>query len=615
MKTILLYSLLFPVLLNAQVNDLERKSDITDVTVFTNAAQVSRVTSVSLKDGINRVKLTDLSPFINGNSVQVSGFQGTTIISVNYGVNYLADKKQDPLFEQLIDERDDLIFEREKYRIRQSNLQREMNFIFSNKNIKSDKRGLNVEDLMDISDFYKDRLPDIKRKMIANDSNIKKFTEKINQINKQLGELKTNANRSTGEIEVTIKSNGAQRGKLSFNYIVRNAGWYPIYDIRSKEVGADVDFAYKAMVYQRTGNEWNNVKLQLSTGDPDKGSTPPTLNTWRLYAQSYAYKKGYGNNSIAPGYYQQSIQFESDPNQYRKSDLDQIIADTTYNLRNQVVTGVLQEQGNRYYANGVDAYGNPSYPPPPPQAPKTVTREDISKMPGRSSQTIATTVGGVYKSNESYTTADNTSVSETSVNTVFKIETPYSIPSDGKQYNVEVQNYGVPAIYEYYCAPRQDMDVFLVAKTDEWDDLNILPGSSSIYFQGTFVGEAFINPNVTKDTLELSLGRDKNIVVERNMLRDYSKSSSIGGKRKVQRGYEIIVRNNRKKEVKLTLIDQVPVSRYDEVEVELVESSGAKHTKHDGKLRWDLSIPAGETKKITFKFEVKADKDYVISNL
>lgn len=599
MKTILLYSLLFPVLLNAQVNELDRKSDITDVTVFTNAAQVSRVTSVSLKDGINRVKLTDLSPFINGNSVQVSGFQGTTIISVNYGVNYLADKKQDPLFEQLIDERDDLIFEREKYRIRQSNLQRELSFIFANKNIKSDKRGLNVEDLMDISDFYKERLPDIKRKMIANDSNIKKFTEKINQINKQLSEIKSNSNRSTGEIEVTIKSNGAQRGKLKFNYIVRNAGWYPIYDIRSKEVGSDVDFAYKAMVYQRTGNEWNNVKLQLSTGDPDKGSTPPTLGTWRLYAQSYTYKKGYGNNSNAPGYYQQSIQFESDPNQYRKSDLDQIIADTSYSLRNQVVTGVLQEQGNSY--NWSDGNGN--YPPP---APKSISR-DASK--------VSSSVGGVYKATESYSTADNTSVSETSVNTVFKIETPYSIPSDGKQYNVEVQNYGVPAIYEYYCAPRQDMDVFLVAKTDEWDDLNILPGSSSIYFQGTFVGEAFINPNVTKDTLELSLGRDKNIVVERNLLRDYSKSSSIGGKRKVQRGYEIIVRNTRKKEVKLTLVDQVPVSKYDEVEVEIVESSGAKHTEHDGKLRWDISIPAGETKKITFKFEVKADKDYVISNL
>jgi len=120
----------------SQINEVEFDSKINAVTVFKNAAQIKREADIKLKTGYNRIKFKDLSPFINANTIQVKGYEGVTIVSVNHTLDYLADMDSNPLFETLLEERNDLIYEREKLRIEQNNLKRERNMIFINKNIK-----------------------------------------------------------------------------------------------------------------------------------------------------------------------------------------------------------------------------------------------------------------------------------------------------------------------------------------------------------------------------------------------------------------------------------------------------------------------------------------------
>src|SRR5690606_1352260 len=105
--------------------------------------------------------------------------------------------------------------------------------------------------------------------------------------------------KSQGIIEVTVKADKAAIGEMKFNYIVHNAGWYPVYDLRSNELGEDINFTYKAMVYQKTGNDWNNVKISLSTGDPNKGNTPPVSQSWNI---QYNTGKKYANYSQGQTY-------------------------------------------------------------------------------------------------------------------------------------------------------------------------------------------------------------------------------------------------------------------------------------------------------------------------
>ncbi len=623
--------MLMPFYGESQVHESTPESSIREVTVFTNAAQISRTSKVNLKPGYNRVLLKKLSPFINVNSIRVSGFKGITIVSVNHTINYLADEVNDPIFDQLVDERDDLIYEREKFKIKQTNLSREKNLIFKNKNIKSQKNGLIVEDLMDMSEFYAERLTEINRLLISNQSRIKDFTDKINRINKQLQERRSSNNKSRGNIEVTIKTEKATSGEISCNYIVRNAGWYPIYDLRVKELNTDIDFTYKSMVYQKTGIDWKNVKLKLSTGDPEKNSTAPILYPWRLYAQDYSYYKQQQYNSYQQGMPQQqlkAVNFEREPFYNYRTEQDNIIGDTSYALSSSSVTSVFNEfqttqrsidqlsynwnqdsYGNAINVTGKISNNSASY--------TAISKKEIMNVPA--------VVGGVadiaYASprpkrrRNRNSTADYTKVSETSVNTTFEIKTPYSIPSNGKKYNVEIQSYDIPAAYEYYCAPKQNTNTYLIARAADWDELNILPGNSSVYFQGTFVGESYINPNVTEDTLELSLGRDQNIVVNRKLLKEFSRKVSIGSNKKVERAYEISVKNTRNKAIKLVLVDQIPVSGNKDIEIDLMEKSGASLDEKTGKLTWNLELQPGENKVVTFKFEIKHPKNISISNL
>src|SRR5690606_14937029 len=114
----------------------------------------------------------------------------------------------------------------------------------------------------------------------------------------------------------------------------------------------------------------------------------------------------------------------------------------------------------------------------------------------------------------------------------FKISLPYTIPSDGKKLSVEIQKYSLPVQYQYSSIPRMDQDAFLIARVSGWDEYYLLSGSANIYYQGTFVGSSYINTQTTQDTLIISLGRDNNIVVNRERVRDFGGTSFIGSNRK-----------------------------------------------------------------------------------
>ncbi|MFP5470561.1 MAG: DUF4139 domain-containing protein [Bacteroidia bacterium] len=212
--------------------------------------------------------------------------------------------------------------------------------------------------------------------------------------------------------------------------------------------------------------------------------------------------------------------------------------------------------------------------------------------------------------------ANFTQVVEAGVNTEFKISVPYSVSTDGTACTIEIQKHDLESGYKYYTAPKYNTNAFLVADVTGWDKLNLLPGESNIFYEGTYVGKAYINPNVTEDTLQLSLGADKGIVVERKKVDGLCKKQTIGGSKKTTSAFEISVRNTKNKEVEMVIEDQVPLSRQKDIEVTLDEKSGnPEYNAQTGSLKWKVKIAPGETVKVQFTYTVKHPKDKVISNL
>jgi len=202
-----------------------------------------------------------------------------------------------------------------------------------------------------------------------------------------------------------------------------------------------------------------------------------------------------------------------------------------------------------------------------------------------------------------------TTVNENQLSATFDIEVPYDIVSNGQPHSVTLKEYDHPALFKYYAVPKLDKDAFLLAEIKDFEKLNLVPGEANIIFENMFVGQSYINPVITMDTLNLSMGRDKAISIKRERILD-AKSTQVSGSSKRQTyTYEIRVRNNKSSTVNMLLKDQYPIATDKSIEIELTNDGGAAVNKETGILTWTLSIKPGETQTYRFTFNVKHPKD------
>jgi len=223
---------------------------------------------------------------------------------------------------------------------------------------------------------------------------------------------------------------------------------------------------------------------------------------------------------------------------------------------------------------------------------------------------VASGADDMYKLEEQEASVVNSNTVESRTTTVeFVIQTPFSVPSDGAPHMIGVSSQNIPATYKHYTTPKRDKDAFLYARTTGWEDLNLLPGEANVFFEGTFVGQSYLELDLPKDTLEISLGRDKGVSVERLRRKITNEKAVIGGKRTVSIGWDITVRNTKSTSVDLEVRDQFPLSPQSEIEVKLEDEGGATVDKNTGKLTWNITVAPKETKKLGFGYTVKHPKD------
>jgi uncharacterized protein (TIGR02231 family) len=216
---------------------------------------------------------------------------------------------------------------------------------------------------------------------------------------------------------------------------------------------------------------------------------------------------------------------------------------------------------------------------------------------------------------EAEITAQYVSTIQTTLNTEFDISLPYNVNSSNQPTLVDIRSYEMKANYQYAAAPKLDLDAFLLAKATGWEEFSLLPGEANIFFEGTFVGKSFIDPNSIKDTLSVSMGRDKRIVVKRDKVKDFTSRKMIGSNVRETSAYEVSVRNTKQEAIMIVVEDQIPVSQNNQIEVAMIDAAGASYNKDTGKLSWTWMVQPNETKKATFRFEVKYPKDKQVSGL
>jgi uncharacterized protein (TIGR02231 family) len=202
-----------------------------------------------------------------------------------------------------------------------------------------------------------------------------------------------------------------------------------------------------------------------------------------------------------------------------------------------------------------------------------------------------------------------TTVAENQLNVSFDIDIPYDILSNGKIHSVSLKEIKLPATYKYYAVPRVENEAFLLAEIADYSKYNLLRGEANIIFEGMYVGKTFIEPNQTSDTLNLSMGRDKKVSIKREKVADKSGTKFLSTKKEQTFTFDITVRNNKKEVVELLLKDQYPLSTNKEIEVELLQSDGAKVNAETGIITWQLQLKPNENKKFRISYKVRYPKD------
>lgn len=504
---------------------------ISGITVYLQGAQINRSGHVSIPAGNSTIIFTDLPQSLNPQSIQVSGKGTFDILSVSHQINYLRSQEKTKETKILEDSLEYLQQEIDKQNAMLSVYSNEESLLLENKKIGGANTGVSITSLKEAADYYRSRLTDIQNKKLSIKKDIIRLQEQVSRISNQIAGIQTKRNIPTSEIIVSVNAKAATTADFSLSYLVNNAGWVPFYDLRVNDVNKPVEIVYKANVYQTTGEDWENVKLVISTSNPMLNSSKPTMYPWYLRFSN-------------PTYYDKNKKYASVPPRALEMAKEEVVTDDEY--------------ANRPKAGS---------------------------------------------------SADYTVVTESTTSIEFTISLPYDISSNGKPNAVEIQKSTLPATYEYFVAPKIDNDAFLLARVTGWENLNLLSGETNLYFSGTYVGKSYINAQATNDTLELSLGRDKNISVTRTRLTEFNSRKLIGLNQKVTRGWEISVRNKKSQAVTMTIQDQVPISTDKEIEIERTETSGATFTETTGLLTWKVNLKPAESKKLKFIYSVKYPKD------
>ncbi|MCO6552917.1 MAG: mucoidy inhibitor MuiA family protein [Gilliamella sp.] len=207
---------------------------------------------------------------------------------------------------------------------------------------------------------------------------------------------------------------------------------------------------------------------------------------------------------------------------------------------------------------------------------------------------------------------DNALINTLDINTRFEVKLPYTIKSNSNNNILTLQNKEVEAKYHYIAIPKLDSNVYLQAQIVDWDRLNLLPGKSTVFFNGNYIGESFITTKDLKETLDISLGKDKNIFIARNRnVNETSKPSLFGNDISQKYAYTIGVKNAKTLPIDIVVYDQLPIIVNKSVSLDDARYDGATYNKETGELIWEFKLNPSENKNLNLSFKLTYPKDKV----
>jgi len=362
----------------------------------------------------------------------------------------------------------------------------------------------------------------------------KELGKVINAVNQELSNARAQSeNRKAIFVDVNAEESGSYEVTLSYA-VPYSVSWTPYYELRAAPSDQQSEISYFARLSQRTNEDWDNVKVILSTGRPSAGGVAPEPQAWYLDfyepVTAYGHLGGKAAHAVmaAPG----------------APMMDEMKAEEKTETRAQAVeTGISLQY----------------------------------VIPGRVT----------LKSGE-----------------------------DAKK--LALYQTRLPAVFSYYSYPRIEQQAYLRGKLQNNTDYIFLAGQGNTYVGDEFTGKTYINNIAPGESSDLSFGVDDRVKVKRELVKSLtSKTGLLGNRTKVEFTYKTTVENYHSKPVKMTLIEQVPVTQNKDISVNLskLEPKPDETNKDNGTFKFNLELQPQQKLVVNLIYSVEYPTGKQISGL
>ena len=453
---------------------------------------------------------------------------------------------------------------------------------------------------------------------------------------------------SSRVVEVTAVLEAAAGGTtdLELEYFVPGARWKPVYDLHFSPARGQLRLETAAMVEQATGEDWVEAALSLSTATPGRGIDLPELLTWTLGERSDFVPRP---RPVAPSRVEPPMAAPPPP--------PSPAAETARGIDAQIVRerlaratspqahidrdgngipDVPRRQAVRRWAGAMPSpratAGPPSAAPAAARAPamdmeEMAVAEEAAPRPRLLSQSVTTSSArgasvasvplALFDAAPSRRPPPLTdpylpAVSAGGLDYVYQAPTPATIASSARQVRIPLTSQSFRTSTFYEAAPALAATAFLRARVRNDGKRPLLRGPAAIFGDGELVGMGEIQTTGPGGDIEFPLGADQDIRLVRQVVPSTKTTGFIMKSEETIYDVQIQVGNYKKQPVAIEVVDQIPLSRKDKVEVKLLSTDPAPQgaPDADGVMRWRVSLAAGGTRTIHLRYQIARPKGW-----
>jgi uncharacterized protein (TIGR02231 family) len=504
---------------------------IQKVRLYTDRAEIFRKTSLQLSTGSSNIVI---GPFPNSmitDSIRISPGSGSSIqighfsVQKTYQIRFLDDsiQKQEIRVDQFLLKLDSIQDEL-------TNLKHQLDYI---ENLSGDKNQSNIKPGPDYWDSileFKATRGKAKRNQFREILVKSQIAEKELKIEEKiLADMKVGMKREAKYIHINLRSTQSIEDHLDITYQTRNTSWKPAYRLHTDTRQQSVVFEYIGQISQKTGEDWEDVSLELTTSQPSRGTTPPKLRPWVI---------------------------DYPPKKFPASKEAQAFEGSSHAL--------------------------------------------MRSAPQHDSAILM-----------------NTKVIQSGVSFTYQIPEKQTIETGTKNYRSLIFSDRFNAELIYTTIPKNVPNIFLKAKTKNSSPYQLLPGPIKNFVDGSFVGKSWIKNTAPEQEMEMGLGLDESIKVERKLIKKEGGDGGIFNPTQKQRYiFEISLENFKDVPIQIELKDQLPLSYQEDIKVRTNQiKPEPDHTDKQNFLTWKIDLAPKESKVVTLDFQVEYPEGKTVRGL